>query len=266
MIIGVSHLCFNAHNIKKSIQFFTGLGLSHKFIQQTVENNTDKNPFLSKDFYQYHDIALMVDKGGFCIEPIFYNEKFNGNNEQQYCLFNKYFNVLGEHSIDDTIINSTFKSFFKSSLSKITNDDNVQIFGTSDNQDIQLPNRVIFIPAEDHKAETEFLEIFLKLSSIEKINNANHLRFNSFIKSWEADFIVFQDKRGGTSPKLDQNGFSCIAFLVSDIHSEVDNLTRNNINVVTNVFSLTINEKILDVALFKTPNNNIIELIEVKNG
>jgi hypothetical protein len=69
MIIGTSHISFSTFNIKKDIEEYCNKGFSLTFLDEHVENHSEKKPYLN-NYISTHSIAVLAGKSGIDIELV----------------------------------------------------------------------------------------------------------------------------------------------------------------------------------------------------
>lgn len=69
MIIGTSHISVSTFNIQKDIEEFCNSGFTLSFLDQHIENNIEKKPYLKK-YSSLHSIAVLSGKSGIDLELV----------------------------------------------------------------------------------------------------------------------------------------------------------------------------------------------------
>jgi len=88
------------------------------------------------------------------------------------------------------------------------------------------------------------------------------LRLSRPVKKWNLDISFVSTEQALVEQKLDLQGFTSIAFIVKDLALFKSKL-KSKVIWISEIFSLEVNQKKMDILLFKTPSGVIVELIEV---
>jgi hypothetical protein len=109
-----------------------------------------------------------------------------------------------------------------------------------------------------------------KLSASGEINGRSWfaMEFSSLVPRWRLRLLIYQGLSSGECKglSLDSAGFPCIAFLSTDITRDVSVFAAAAQCDMPEIFSLRVNEKLLDVAIMRGPGGELIELIQVRRN
>jgi hypothetical protein len=122
-----------------------------------------------------------------------------------------------------------------------------------------IDGKSIMIKANMIDTEIMFWKNALKCKEI----STHHLRFSSFIADWSCDFYFQKTEHPLEKPMLNDSGFNCVAFYVKDIDVFISRIMSYNSVMEVAPFPIKVNNKNLRVAMVRSPDGNIIELIEI---
>ncbi|AGI72502.1 hypothetical protein OA238_c24450 [Octadecabacter arcticus 238] len=125
----------------------------------------------------------------------------------------------------------------------------------------KIDGKSIVLKANQIDAEVTFWKNALKCKEVAH----HHLQFASFVKSWNGDFIFEQTDQPLEKPMLNDVGLNCFAFYVKGLDTFLTEIQTYNAVLKVAPFELRVNDRNLRVAMLRSPDGNIIELIEVKN-
>lgn len=88
------------------------------------------------------------------------------------------------------------------------------------------------------------------------------LKFNSMVPSWSCAVKFLEDKKSPPA-MLDSKGYSCLAFLTSNIEDDTQLAKETGAFDFITPMSLKVNQRQLKVIMFRTPGGAICELIQI---
>jgi hypothetical protein len=89
------------------------------------------------------------------------------------------------------------------------------------------------------------------------------LEMNSRFPQWSLKLKVTEDPAAALDPPLDLEGLSCIAFYTTNLENDIARLLDRGGRDKTDTFSFTINDRDLRIAMLRSPEGTIIELIQI---
>jgi hypothetical protein len=90
-----------------------------------------------------------------------------------------------------------------------------------------------------------------------------HFRCGTPLFTWSTRLILAEYAGELETPCLDDLGFGCLAFVSTDVQKDGDRLLEAEAAERSGCFQLEVNHKTLRVELFRSPDRQIIELVEV---
>jgi hypothetical protein len=92
--------------------------------------------------------------------------------------------------------------------------------------------------------------------------NENHLELIGPVAHWNCK-VEFIENPNQSSYLLNGSGFTCLAFVSSNIEGDLEMAKKAGASDVLPPFDITVNEKALRVSLFRSPTNIICEFIQI---
>ena len=124
--------------------------------------------------------------------------------------------------------------------------------------------KAVLLPVMDFDRAMKFWCKGLGFRLIEEGAGWKKLSFNSIMESWMLDLILTVCHPLTARPIMDVAGFPCLSMLCTKIEQVSSKILECNSKSTSGVFEINVNNKILKVALFQGPNDEIVELIEFK--
>jgi hypothetical protein len=129
------------------------------------------------------------------------------------------------------------------------------------NSEIFLADNVLTVKVPEDKInkEIQFWIEYLKFKEID----AQTYKFTSVFPQWSCELKFEVAGVVKNESKLDDNGYTCLAFITNNINNDLKNIKGYGIGHMTTVFNLTVNKQDLSIALFRTPAGLICEFIQI---
>ena len=265
-IIGIDHICISSKNILDDSKIFERFGYKINFYEEKIPIENKKKEFLKYDL-KIHDFALLKLQNSVAIELINHNK----NNNIQTQIFSILFNSKNIVNSDD--LKSKNLLFVK--LKNIFNTNNLKLNINSISNFFELSEKEneinsIIIKTNDLQKSSKFwceLFGFIKLKSIKnKIKDYQILEFISPIKNWSIKFILIEEKFQRKMKYLDDHGFTCVSFLVTNIEDFLKKMNDFGLKTNSKPYETIINGKKMRLIFLRGIENEIIELIEFKKN
>lgn len=265
MIIGVSHITLSCENIEADSKWLVNSKGKVKFMHSDLDNHPAKRAFL-QEYEPKQGMAFCQMPKGPAIE-------------------------LTQHSVALTYSDSAYQVFWSSPPKNIRPE--IQQSSTyekiwRESLNCKEPRRFLWEPFKaqiwiDEKSDLD--ESFIKavLLPIQDMDRAVHfwcrglgfrivdegedwkkLSFESMMKTWKLDLVLTVSSPLTTRPVIDSAGFCCLSMLCNKIEHASSRILECNAKSTSGIFELNVNNKMLKIALFQGPNDEIVELIEFK--
>lgn len=106
--------------------------------------------------------------------------------------------------------------------------------------------------------EIQFLSMFGELS--------NHLiSVRSPVTNWKVDIAVVYNEDAPINPPMDLEGCAALAFLSSDVEADLDEMVERGCKMASNPFAVRVNGRDMLVALGRSPDGTIVELVQIRS-
>lgn len=131
--------------------------------------------------------------------------------------------------------------------------------------------RAVLVPVADVARSLSFWQIGLGCDvvgegTVESEERWVHVRFRAPVASWALDVVVAERHGSMPIPMLDAAGFPCLALLSTSLEDDGRRLLEAGAHSATGAFEVSVNGKPLHVAVFRGPDDELIELIEIQRG
>lgn len=121
----------------------------------------------------------------------------------------------------------------------------------------------IAISVADVAREAEFLKEAFRFRAEEESEGGATLRLETPVPNWCCTIELARASAANPSYRLDAPGFTCLAFLSSDIEADAAKAEAAGGQERLPVFEISIDAKPLKVTLLRSPNGIIFELIQI---
>ncbi|MBP0005260.1 MAG: hypothetical protein J7642_16370 [Cyanobacteria bacterium SBC] len=121
----------------------------------------------------------------------------------------------------------------------------------------QLKNDCIELCTSDFEKEKNFWIEGLGFRE----ESENLLNFSSIVPRWSCKIKLIENPKIQPTT-LDSQGYPCLAFFTNSLARDLDLAKQVGAYDLTEIFELCVNNKTLNIALFRTPGSAICELIQ----
>ena len=269
MILGASHATLLSKDIKIDGKELQKLGYSMSFMEDRVPNDKGKHSFLSYPS-SYHSLALYRHKDGISIELIIYDNFTN----QLLPRFNALFDGNVPEGLQGNICESRLRHDLDDMFDHPLQPFSWQTFGTKIwfNRKTICGNGLmaLILSVRDLGHSQKFWEKGLGCKLVKRGVAVTGRRwilesFKSPVKSWKLDIILVEDKDVDRRGVLDAVGFNCLSALTTNLKQDRLKLFDTGAEESTGEFELEINNKVLVLEVFRGPDGEFIELLQVKS-
>jgi hypothetical protein len=266
MIIGVSHITLSCENVEADSKWLLNSRGKIKFMHSDLDNHPAKCTFL-QEYETKQGMAFCQMPRGPAIE-------------------------LTQHSAALTYSDSAYQVFWSAPPKNIRPEiQESPAYEKIWRESIKCkkPKRFLWMPFKAQiwydETKTDLNEPFIKavLLPVQDMDKALHfwckglgfrmtdegvawkkLTFNSIMESWKLDLILTVSHPLTARPVMDVAGFPCLSMLCTKIEQVSSKILECNLKSNSGIFEINVNNKMLKVALFQGPNDEIVELIEFK--
>jgi hypothetical protein len=120
---------------------------------------------------------------------------------------------------------------------------------------------LLILKVADTEKEADFWRSALGF----KDNGQASLTFNAVVAQWRCK-ISLKESPDVAPALLDDEGYTCIALLVKDIDRDMQRVAEAGAQEQTEIFAHEMNGHKQRIAMFRTPGNIIVELVEINKG
>jgi catechol 2,3-dioxygenase-like lactoylglutathione lyase family enzyme len=278
MILGVDHVALSAHGIDSGIEELRKLGYQPAFVERNLANAEAKKKFM-RAFRPIHAIAYckpksqsvaleLVDHGDTPFEERAspYHVMFSGRSPGQICSGTSErgsSNAVREALVRfaDEEINRVFLTTFDTTCWWRQSSDPAQ----PDSSSVD----VLVLEVADLPKSTKFWTRGLgfvvdRASPGRDTPESKALAFPTRIPSWRLPVILVENKavQEPCIACLDDNGFSCIAFISTNLNDDRRRLAQHGASAMGEGFSLVVGGRTLRFCIVRGPNAELLELIQ----
>lgn len=265
MILGTSHMTLACTNIDAALAGLEDLGYRPEFVERDLPNAVQKKPFLSGDDTK-HDMAFTRCADGLPLELVRYTHlgsagrgSFTGYFAQDA---DQKFARLSPGSIEEA-------AFQVNGVTPLTHIHSLSNFATT----------ALFGPGHENKkglkqatlrvADLTVAQRFwcdgLGYKIVAGDNDAQWRRvtFRAPVPAWNFTIVLIAAPTSPTPATLDSVGMACLSHLCSSLPHDRERLLNAGATAASGAFDIRINGKILTVEIFRGPNSELIELMQV---
>lgn len=267
MIIGIDHIALSSLDVAPSSDLLAKLGYSMKFMESKIKNSERKKEFLDC-FQDVHDLAFFTAKNGISIELTCHGSDFSANPSNFTPIFGSetglssmFADIAGSPEAELNIGESTARGYYSSQLQTYL------FMGC--NEGLTMGEGGICAIAIDvlnqDRAELFWNDI-MGFSTKECCRVGEEefriLKNKSIYANWCSTVIL---RKVSESPKtmLDSSGFPCLAFLSTALKKDRETMMTAGCKARSGLFEIEVNRNHLLVEMFRGPDNELLELIQV---
>jgi hypothetical protein len=268
MIVGIDHIALSCVDIVKASEELALSGFNIKFIEKDVPNFSGKNIFLER-YEQTHSIAYCESENGINIELTQHGLTPGESSSLYNLLFSSVphdslkkvtpDHELGEYWIRSGLFRPPLQSLWPAFGTNIWHSE------SSDSEPFSIKGLLVPVSklSESEALWTRGLNFkVLNRGSIESGKRYIALKYGSPLKTWTLNVLLVESEV--FAYQLDSRGFSCLAFLSSNLERDLEKLTSLGATENTGIFFIDVNGRTLKVVVLRGPNKELIELIELK--
>lgn len=273
MIIGVDHIALSVTDIDKATDLVSRWGYRPKFINRRLINSPIKTPYL-REKKRFHDISYCQPLSpGLAVELTAHGRKFIiGEETGPYKIVMRgknpgaYLDNAAEHHLKNC---GVLTDVFGSRAAPIRLPEFKTIcYYINEGSSACAVIRCILIETFDLDKSAEF---WAKFGFFEKgVCAAGQngkwrlLEFKNYMLPWGLNLVLVKTKRSPASRiyQLDKPGFTCLAFITTDIFTQRRRLEGKKIDV-TEISSIEAGGRSLKICLCANPDGGSLELIQI---
>jgi len=252
MIIHIDHVALELNDWQRGARLLSDLGYNPKFCESGLQNPAIKKE-LTKNFSDAHDLYFFYKTGSFNIELLCYGLNCQNRGRNGYIM-----PVMENIPAKLIVKKSVASSVATAAISGLA----VPIY-LKDNKELsEFRFNKFVIPTNYLEASLRFWQLFgFKRSSL--FNNWEKL---SFATPWQKDGyqIFLQPVNYRRNYFLDDIGFNCLALVSSSAAKERLLLKKRGV-IVTDLESMEISGKKLEIFFAQGPSGELVEVITVLN-
>jgi catechol 2,3-dioxygenase-like lactoylglutathione lyase family enzyme len=266
VILGVDHVALSCTSIVAATSELEKTGYAVKFVEHDVPNHGSKRALLGA-FAASHAIAYAQMERGTAIELTCHGTALvPGPSPYQV--------LLAAPVPHATPVESEWGAFWAAALSCrrpeaiLWGPLQAELWYDAADRATSPAIRAILLPVRDAELSARFWTSGLGCTEVASGSAGErkwrHVRFRTPVASWALDVVLAEG--APLRATLDAAGFPCLAVLTSNISRDADRLLEAGAHEPTGTFSVVVGGKPLQVALFRGPDDELIELVEIQKG
>jgi hypothetical protein len=266
MILGVDHIALACTDVYAASNVFEKAGYTVRFIEEDAPNRPVKQPFL-KTYQPLHSLAFCVAPSGIAIELTGHgNTLIEGESPYQVLL-----GAMPPQAKPVDVPDPNWGPVWSAALGCAAPRAadwvplRAPVWADADG----APGvRAVLLGVTDAGTAADFWQVGLgcKQTHASALGDGRrwvHLAFRAPVPNWSLDLILAEREQPLTPPWLDTAGFPCLVMLTSSLARDGDRLMEAGAVARTGVFEVGVNDKPLQVEVFRGTSGEFIELIQV---
>ena len=267
MILGVSHVTLLSKEIVKDGRELQKLGYSMSFVEKHVPNYKGKYNFLAHPSV-YHSLSLYQHHAGIPIELIMYENFIEDLSPCYGALFDGDPPETLQGNLYGSTIDDELDALGRGLLPFFWDPFGAEIWFTGGaSQGNGLKSLIVFVDVL--KVAREFFENGLGYKPLRSGYISGRMwileSFRSPVKSWNLDIVLLEGSDRSRRATLDGIGFNCLALVTTNMKLDRLKLFSSGAAESTGEFELSMNNKDMIVEVFRGPDGEFIELLQVIN-
>lgn len=252
MIWGIDHLVMSIPSHTLVEDELNGLGFAPDFIDMAVPSAPEKTPVLSKA-RPLHDIGFFRPQGvGLAIETIAHGDDLDPTPGPYAPLFNV-------SQLPDELPQSPISAALGAQVIEKSWGNGRAYFCQADEPVTTLNTLALDTP--DVSSEAGFWTQYLGFREISNGDDWALIETNTPVAAWSGRLLLKHSETVSAGP-MDGAGFTCVALVSNNIDADLETVFANGGTDYKCRFEVSVNGRPLIVALFRTPNGAIVELIQ----
>jgi len=263
MILGASHLALSYSS--SAHDALTRLGFAHEFTERDVPNASQKRAMLT-DYSMLHDLAFFRRSESVSIETIDHRSGQVSDDPSQplsgYQPVLAVSDSLAGEAVRGPVVERWSASLAHAGIPLARLEWVTELAGPVWVDSNGQPGlRSVVLPIDDVASEAEFWTRGLGARPQMTGRDFARLAYSGPVSQWRIELILVAGQAEGMW-MLDQSGFPCLALLSNAIDKDLAKAVAAGGDDVR-TFCVAVNRKPLSVALLRSPNGAIVELLQL---
>lgn len=266
MIMGVSHITLSCEDIETDSRWLVNSQSRIKFMHPDLDNHPAKRVFL-QEYKAKQGMAFCQMPRGPAIELTQHSIAL-GYGDSPYQVF---WSSPPKNIKPDIQGSPTYEKIWQESIKckkprrSLWMPFRAQIWFDEEKGDAtESFIQAVLLPVREFDPAMNFWCKGLGFRLAEEGDGWKRLSFNSIMESWKLDLILTNCYPLTARPLMDVEGFPCLSMLCTEIERVGSKVLECNSKSSSGEFEINVNNKMVKVALFQGPDDEIVELIEFK--
>jgi len=271
MILGVDHIALSCEDIIHGAKLLEQIGYRVRFIEESLPNNSAKQPFLTV-YDPLHSIAYCQSDRGVSLELTKHSVRLHDSASPYQVLFSNCPVGAVPFGADcmpasENIWRTTMGA--QKPVAGIWSPFRAQFwydahYCTSSSTFV----RALHVPVSNLSLSEKF---WLRGLGCRLVNRSAagdaygwvRLVFRSPLQRWCLDVVLAESNEPKTIPYLDTQGFPCLALISTRLTEDKEAAQEMGACEVGEEFNLEVAENLLKIVILRGPDNELFELIEI---
>jgi catechol 2,3-dioxygenase-like lactoylglutathione lyase family enzyme len=274
MILGVDHLALSCDDVRTTTQSLTEYGYRLGFLQTNMPNHELKRPFLG-EYNSLHSVAYCVGKRGVALELTDHGGLLRNQDSHYQLLMGGDLGGASLWEIESNSWSDTWQDAYGCKEPKTAMFHGLHAQYWFDRASHGLEDsgvRALLIPVANAEKAEHFWQRGLGCQRVSEgvSNDGTRWRRIAFrsptAQNWSLDIILAEKRIEIKAPMLDDSGFPCLAILTTSMKRDMEKLWETGVTESTGEFMVEVNGRTLKVLIFRGPDDELIELIEIQRA
>lgn len=265
MILGVDHLALSATSLASASAALTAAGYAEVFHEPALPNPPEKRALLER-YAPSHAVAVHRAAAGPALEVTVHGTGLVQPGSPFRPLFEGGFEDATPRDLDPGEPDwAGLLGPYREGARALTWDAlEAPVWATPGPGPPNLSG--VLAPTADLERELSFWVEGLCFKPVHREPDWVHLGLRSPVPAWTGQLFLAAVPAPGPVTRLDAAGFPCLALLSSDLERDLERALQAGAREVTPRFGLRVNDKDLELALFRSPGGLICEMIRPARG
>lgn len=273
MILGVDHVALSCEDVHAASRKLGSAGYRVIFAQQDVPNSPAKRPFL-QTYHPLHSLAYCEAEIGTPVELT----QHSGPLEDAHSPYQVLLAAAPPEAVPLAGAELPWAPVWREALgcrqpqAVLWPTLQAQFWHDGASSGSGLASvRAVLLPVADVARAEDFWRTGLgcdlvAAGTVQTGRRWARVAFRAPISKWSLDVILVEGRRSIYAPLLDAAGFSCLALLSTSLDRDSGRVWQAGAHQSTGAFHVRINGNLLRVAVFRGPDDELIELIEIRRS
>lgn len=256
MIVGISHIGATVLNLESALQDFARLGFKTDFVERNLPNDPQKRQFMNRWHPTHHIAFIKGNVNSVGLELIEYPEAAVMNSDKLNDHIRLHF--TGRINETDEVCDTTENSSTYQDIQLCC----LRLRGRHSSNSVSLNIAEFHVKEQGSNTSRAFWQNGAGFKPVNADDVESAMEPGVPLLFWKMALKPKITTLDFNESILDEVGLNLITLVTSDIAKDRERLIKHGGRDASNVFVQMVNQKELKIALMRSPEGHVVELIE----